>query len=199
MACATTRRTSATFLGIPFNTRSSLVAKAGQASSLALVTVLMTALVSVATAGQAVAQSGQATPAPAAITTEQFGRIEPADAPGKALYPLRVTFAPGATAGAHTHPGTTIYHLDSGTLVFTLVGGQATLVPAAASAATPAAGEEITSGMPVTLKPGDTVLYDGSAVQTEENPSSGPAVILISNLRGTDEPARMPAAATPVP
>lgn len=166
----------------------------GLRSALMMAMLLLTALATLAGAGQVVGHASQVTPAPTAITTEQLGRAEPADASGKALYLLRVTFAPGAKAGAHTHPGTTIYQLESGTLVFTLVGGQATLVRnAAASAGTPAAGQPITLGTPVTLNPGDTIVYDGATVQTEENPGAETAVILISNLRGANEPTRLPA------
>ena len=159
--------------------------------------LLLAALATLGGASQAFAH--EATPVPAAITTEQLGRADPADASGQALYLLRVTFAPGAKASAHRHPGTTIYHLDSGTLIFTLVGGQATLIRAGAPAAgTPTAGEQIAIGSPVILHSGDTIVYDGSTVQIEENPGAVPAVILLSNLRGADEPVRMPApTATP--
>jgi hypothetical protein len=55
---------------------------------------------------------------------------------------------------------------------------------------TPAAAELIPAGQEITLTVGDTVYYDGEAVQAERNDGDTPAVVLVSNLRGADEPAR---------
>lgn len=135
----------------------------------------------------------QGTPAPGAgVSTEVLGRMEVASAPGQALHLLRVTFEPGGSVAAHAHPGTTIYHLASGTLGFTLVEGEAHLVRAGTdtAAATPPAAESIAIDAEITLTAGDTVYYDGSTVQVERNDGDDPAVVLVSNLRGIDEPAR---------
>jgi hypothetical protein len=170
-------------------------------SRIMLATLLFTAAVALGAGGVAVRAHQQATPAPAAITTEVLGRTEPAQAPGQALYLLRVTFAPGASVAAHTHPGATLYHVTAGALAFTLVDGSASVLRAAGGQpadATPAA-EPITVGSAITLNAGDTVVYDGSAVQTERNDGGEPAVVLISNLRGADEPARVLVAGTPTP
>ena len=149
--------------------------------------------------GTALAPAGahqQGTPTPgggSGVTTEVLGRLEPAQAPGQALHLLRVTFAPGGAVTAHVHPGATIYHLAAGTLRFTLVEGEATLVRAvggAPAAATPSAAEAVAVGAELTLTAGDTVYYDGAAVQAERNDGDVPAVVLVSNLRGADEPAR---------
>lgn len=138
-----------------------------------------------------------ATPAPGTgVTTEVLGQSLPSAAPGQALWLLRVTFAPGAAAAPHTHPGTTIYHLDSGTLTFALVDGSATLHRATGTEATPAP-EEIGLDEEIVLNPGDWISYEGDAVQIERNDGAEPAVILITNLRGEDEPARHSAEGTP--
>jgi quercetin dioxygenase-like cupin family protein len=156
---------------------------------------LVGALVFGVAVGPAVARH-QGTPPPAGtagVTTEVLGRTEAARAPGQALFLLRVTFAPGGAVTAHVHPGATIYHLASGALRFTLLGGEATLVRAVAgapAAATPAAAAAIPVGQELTLAAGDTIYYDGEAVQVERNDGAEPAVVLVSNLRGADEPAR---------
>jgi quercetin dioxygenase-like cupin family protein len=105
---------------------------------------------------------------------------------------MRVTFEPGAAAGAHSHPGATVYHIELGSLVFTLVEGQAMLMRVG-TMATPDAAESIELGTEIVLNAGDTVFYEGDAVQTEVNNGDEPAVILIANIRGADEPARQPA------
>ncbi|MGH2558892.1 MAG: hypothetical protein ACRDJH_07495 [Thermomicrobiales bacterium] len=150
-------------------------------------------------ASSALGRAQQAgTPAPGTgVTTEVLGQSLPSAAPGQALWLLRVTFAPGAAAAAHTHPGATIYHLDSGTLTFVLVDGSATLHRATGTEATPAP-EEIGLDEEIVLNAGDWISYEGDAVQIERNDGAEPAVILISNLRGEDEPARHAAEGTPV-
>ena len=59
------------------------------------------------------------------------------------------------------------------------------------AAATPTAVEPIPVGTEITLTAGDTVYYDGSVLQSERNDGDEDAVVLASNLRGVDEPARM--------
>jgi hypothetical protein len=143
------------------------------------------------------------------VTTTLLGHMASDLASGQALALLQVTFAPGGSVAAHTHPGETIYHLAQGTLQFTLVEGEAQLVRAAdgiPAAATPTATESIPVGTELTLTAGDTIYYASSAVQSERNDGDEDAVVLVANLRGVDEPARLfheemasPAADTPVP
>ena len=140
------------------------------------------------------------------VTTEVLGRFPSELAPGQALALLRSTFAPGGNVAPHTHPGETVFHLAAGTLQFTLHEGEAQLVRAvdgAPAAATPTAGEAIAVGDEITLSAGDTIYYDAAVLQSERNEGDEDAVVLVSNLRGVDEPARQfhdaMAAGTPVP
>ena len=48
----------------------------------------------------------------------------------------------------------------------------------------------MTIGEEITLNAGDTIYYDAAVVQSERNDGSEDAVVLASNLRGVDEPAR---------
>lgn len=135
-----------------------------------------------------------ATPTPATgITTEVLGQGLPSDVPGTSLWLMRITFAPGAVAASHSHPGSTVFTIESGSITFTVEEGSVT-VNRAGSIATPAAAEEISAGTEFTLNAGDTVYYEGDAVFSEVNEGDQPAVILVANLRGEDEPARLPAA-----
>jgi hypothetical protein len=167
-----------------------------------LCSVLIGALVLGATRGPAAARQ-PGTPAAgdtSGVTTEVLGGLEPVQAPGQELYLLRVTFAPGGGVTAHVHPGATIYHLAAGELRFTLLEGEARVVRSvngAPAADTATAAEAIPVGEEITLTAGDSVYYDGAAVQTERNDGDVPAVVLVSNLRGADEPARQFVDGTP--
>ena len=167
--------------------------------------ILFSALVATLNLGAALSPAAARQPGTPAVggtsgvTTEVLGGLEPAQAPGQMLGLLRVTFAPGGGVTAHVHPGATIYHLAAGTLQFTLLEGEAGVVRAAngTPAAAATAGEAVPVGQEITLTAGDTVSYDGAAVQTERNDGDAPAVVLVSNLRGADEPARQFVDGTP--
>lgn len=139
-------------------------------------------------------QHHNATPAPGTgVTTEVLGAGQPETASGQSLVLLRVTFEPGAEAAPHTHPGASVFYIESGEITFMLVGGVATLTPAGGTPDAPSATEELTAGSEVVLQGGDMVYYQADAVLAERNDGDESVVILISNLRGVDEPARLPA------
>lgn len=123
------------------------------------------------------------------VTTEALGVQESQSNAGQMLHLLRVTFTPGGSVDSHIHPGATIYHLEQGALIFTLLNGEASLVRAGQDENAPA--EPIALYEEVELVAGDTVYYDDSARQTERNDGDENVVVLISNLRGSDEPARV--------
>jgi mannose-6-phosphate isomerase-like protein (cupin superfamily) len=143
-----------------------------------------------------VGRAQQSTPAAGAgteVTTEVLGRFPSELAPGQALALLRITFAPGGSVAPHTHPGETVFHLAAGALQFTLHEGEAQLVRAVDGspvAATPTAVEAIPVGEEITLSMGDTVYYDAEVLQSERNDGDEDAVVIVSNLRGVNEPAR---------
>jgi quercetin dioxygenase-like cupin family protein len=159
------------------------------AVSIVLIGLLAGGPVSIGVAQQSTPVAGGRT----GVTTEVLGRFPSELAPGQALALLRITFAPGGSVAPHTHPGETVFHLAAGTLQFTLHEGEAQLVRAVdgvPSASTPTAGEAITVGEEITLSAGDTIYYDAAVVQSERNDGNEDAVVLASNLRGVDEPAR---------
>jgi quercetin dioxygenase-like cupin family protein len=159
------------------------------AVSIVLIGLLAVGPVSIGQAQQSTPAAGGAT----GVTTEVLGRFPSDLAPGQALALLRITFAPGGSVAPHTHPGETIFHLASGTLQFSLHEGEAQLVRAvdgAPAAATPTAGEAIAVGEEITLSAGDTIYYDATVLQSERNDGDEDAMVIVSNLRGVDEPAR---------
>lgn len=162
-----------------------------------LLALLVLAIGAMVGTGQALshAQTDPATPEPGpAVTTEVLGSGEPDAATGQTLWLLRVTFEPGAVAAPHTHPGATVFSIESGEITFALVDGSASVTRAGGTPEEPMPSEELTAGSEVVLTAGDSVFYQEDAVLDERNDGDEPGVILVSNLRGTDEPAREPAA-----
>jgi hypothetical protein len=83
-----------------------------------------------------------------------------------------------------------------------LLAGEAQLVRGengTPAVGTPSAVAAVPVGEEITLQAGDTIHYSASAVQTERNDGDEPAVVLVANLRGTDELARQFIAGTPAP
>jgi len=158
------------------------------------VSLVVPVLILALSASALLTQTGRAedaTPTPApSITTEVLGEGMPSDAPGKVLWSLRITFAPGAVAPSHSHPGSTVFTIVSGSITFTLEEGSVT-VNRAGTIATPMAAAAMAAPSEFTPNAGDSVYYEGDAVFTEVNEGSEPAVILASNLRNEGEPARM--------
>src|SRR5690606_7957709 len=72
--------------------------------------------------------SAQQSDAPAAgpscisgVAAEALGATQPEHAPGYTLVTARLTFEPGGTIGAHTHPGTLVVTVETGTFGLTLL------------------------------------------------------------------------------
>jgi mannose-6-phosphate isomerase-like protein (cupin superfamily) len=120
------------------------------------------------------------------LTSRVLARIEPATATGQELQLVRVKVAPDATVAAHTHPGTIALCLESGSVVFGVVEGTAT-VTRAATAATPEAAEQL-SAAETQLQPGDCLTFDATqTVHTLHNPG-GPAVLWQAQLYTVGQP-----------
>jgi mannose-6-phosphate isomerase-like protein (cupin superfamily) len=147
----------------------------------------------------------QGTPPPdqaTGVTTQVLGSIEPPTAPGQTLSLLRIVFAPGASLPPHTHTGSTVYWIESGTLGFTLLSGEASIVrgaDGASATATPAPAEAVAVGTETTVAAGDVLTFGESAAQTERTVGEEPVVILLTILAPTGAPFREPVEGTPAP
>ena len=161
------------------------------------ISVLLVALVGLVLAGpqalSGVAQEGSpmagmsATPAGAVgLTSRVLARIEPATAAGQELQLVRVEVAPDATVARHTHPGTIALCLESGSVVFGVVDGTAT-VTRAATAATPEAAEQLAAAETV-LEPGDCLTFDASQTSHTLHNPGGPAVLWQAQLYTVGQP-----------
>src|SRR5680860_708408 len=101
------------------------------------------------------------------LTSVVLARIAPVTAPDQELQLARVDVAPGATVSAHNHPGTIVTCLESGSVVFGITEGTATLT----HAADPDAAQQLGAGSETVLEIGDCLTFDATqTVHTLYNP-----------------------------
>ena len=140
----------------------------------------------------------EATPAAGEIVAELLGHGPPTAAPGFDLSLYRLALGPGAIVPPHTHPGASVVYVESGTLGFTLLEGEARLVRAGAAATPGAQGEMLAHGTEVTLTAGDALFFPGEHADAARNAGDGPLVLLLANLFTEGEPL-LTLMATPTP
>jgi quercetin dioxygenase-like cupin family protein len=136
------------------------------------------------------------------VVAEVFAASPSARAEGQTVFLARFTFAPGSEIFPHSHPGTIVLGVDSGSFGWTLVEGTAHVVRGAGSGATEV--EDVTEpGTEVILEPGDAIFYEDDVVHTARGAGDEPAVVLGTLILETGQPLIMPAdmamEATPAP
>jgi quercetin dioxygenase-like cupin family protein len=120
------------------------------------------------------------------LTSVVLAQMEPAVAPGQSLQLVRVEVAEGATVAPHTHPGSIVLCLESGSPTFGVVEGTVTMTQAA-TVATPEAATQLAAGDEIQLQPGDCLTFDATqTVHTLRN-TGGPAVIWQAHLYAVGE------------
>lgn len=153
----------------------------------------------------------EATPGPIAaielapgVTAEVFAAAPSDRASGQTVYLARFVFQPDAAIFPHSHPGTTVLGVKSGSFGWTLVEGTAHVVRGAAAGSTET--EEVTApGAEVILAPGDAIFYEDDVVHTARGIGEEGAVVYGTLVLTSGEPLLMPAAemadmaATPAP
>ena len=127
-----------------------------------------------------------------------FGRGTPAGAEGQELVLARVTFEPGGGIGPHTHPGTLVQTVESGTLGFTLLEAGEMAVMRAGGAGTPAVPEPLPVGQEVELGPGDWFVETGM-VHTGRTVGDEPVVLTYAGLFAAGQPLTTCVEGTPTP
>lgn len=134
----------------------------------------------------------EATPAAEAapITLETLGTAPSLDVPGMMQVLFRVTIAPGGVVPSHIHPGQIIVAVESGTLSYTVLGGEGESMRGGAG--TPTADEAITPGTEVVMGPGEWFVEHPAVVHTARNAGDEPTVLLVSGLVAADEPFLQP-------
>ena len=127
-----------------------------------------------------------------------FGRGAPAAGGGQELVLARVTFEPGGGIGPHTHPGTLVQTVESGTFGFTLLEAGEMAVMRAGEAGTPAAAEPLPVGQEVVLEPGDWFVETGM-VHTGRAVGDEPVVLTYAGLFAAGQPLTACVEGTPTP
>jgi quercetin dioxygenase-like cupin family protein len=136
------------------------------------------------------AQDGQPLELPCVtgVTVVPIGQTIPDGGNGQALVLLRLTVAPGGGFAAHTHPGTLLVSIESGTFDLTQLDDMEMSVTRAATDGTPATTETMTKGVTLTLNAGDGFVEPGGMVHTGFNNGTEPTVVLLTGLVDPSQP-----------
>ncbi len=127
------------------------------------------------------------------VSAEVFTGAPSDRAPQQTVYLARFVFQPGAEIFPHSHPGTTILGVQSGSFGWTLLEGSAHVVRGAAAGATGPAEELTAPGTEVILEPGDAIFYEDDVVHTARGAGDEAAVVLGTLVLTSGEPLLMPA------
>ena len=140
-----------------------------------------------ANTGRLAAHGATPTSRSAPITDVSLGHGLPANAPGQILNLERITLAPGAAFPVHVHPGAYVVTVESGTLEFPILKGEA-IVTRVGSTST----ETVTAGTKIVLNAGDSLFEQEGVVHTARNAGTEPVVILAASLLAADQPGLQP-------
>jgi quercetin dioxygenase-like cupin family protein len=132
------------------------------------------------------------------VSAQVFGNAQPATATGQALVLVRITFGPGGGIGPHTHPGTLVASVASGTLGFTLIGDGTMPIMRSGEAGTPAVEELAATGQEVELNAGDWFVETGM-IPSARTIGDEPAVVTISGLIEAGQALTQCVEGTPTP
>ena len=125
------------------------------------------------------------------VTAEIFAAVPSDRAPGQTVYAARFVFEPGSEIFPHTHPGTAVLGVESGTWGWTLLEGTAHVVRGAAAGNTEV--EDVTEpGTEVLLEVGDAIYYEEDVVHTARGAGDDQTVLLCSGVLTAGEPLLMP-------
>lgn len=127
------------------------------------------------------------------VTAEVLAAAPSAVAPGQTVYVARFIFQPGASIFPHSHPGTTVLGVLSGSFGWTLKAGTAHVIRGAGAGATGPVVDLTKPGTDVVLKPGDAIFYESDVVHTARGAGDKKAVVLGSLVLKAGAPLLMPA------
>jgi quercetin dioxygenase-like cupin family protein len=125
------------------------------------------------------------------VTAEVFAAVPSDRAPDQTVYLARFVFEPGSEIFPHSHPGTAVLGVESGTWGWTLLEGTAHVVRGAAAGNTEV--EDITEpGTEVMLEVGDAIYYEDDVVHTARGAGDAATVVWASGVLTAGEPLLMP-------
>lgn len=132
------------------------------------------------------------------VSAQLLGSAQPAEAAGQTLVLARIIFGPGGSIGPHTHPGTLVVSVESGSFGFTLIEHGEMPVMRATEAGTPAVAEPMIRDQEVELAPGDWFVETGM-IHSARNLSDEPTSVLLTGLIEAGQPLTQCVEGTPTP
>jgi mannose-6-phosphate isomerase-like protein (cupin superfamily) len=127
------------------------------------------------------------------VTAEVFASAPSDRAPDQTVYLARFVFQGGAEIFPHSHPGTVVLGVESGSFGWTLLEGTAHVVRGAAAGSTGPVEDVTEPGTEVILEVGDAIYYEDDVTHTARSASDEPAVVFGTLVLTTGEPLLMPA------
>jgi quercetin dioxygenase-like cupin family protein len=127
------------------------------------------------------------------VTAEVFAGAPSDRAPDQTVYLARFVFQGGSEIFPHSHPGSVVLGVESGTFGWTLLEGTAHVVRGAAAGNTGPVEDVTEPGTEVILEVGDAIYYEDDVTHTARSASDEPAVVLGTLVLTTGEPLLMPA------
>ncbi len=122
------------------------------------------------------------------MTVQVLGNAMPASAQDQALVLVRAAWAPGGSIGPHTHPGTLVVTVESGSFGLTLEEEDMEMtVMRVGDAGAPATPEPLAAGQEVVLEPGDWFVETGM-VHSARNAGDDEVTALFSGLVAAGQP-----------
>ena len=126
--------------------------------------------------------------AEAGPSLETLARGIPTIAPGQDLGLVRITFPPGSTVPAHTHPGAMAFWVETGAVGWTPIGPDIQVMRAT-TAGTPGPTETVSAGTEAVLRAGDALFVaEPHGEVLVRNAGEGTAVALAAYLFAADQP-----------
>lgn len=117
------------------------------------------------------------------VEAQLLGATQPEHAPGYTLVTARLTFEPGGSIGAHTHPGTLVVTIESGTFGLTLLSDDELTVTRAGSDSE----EMAVRDQETVLEAGDGFVETG-LVHSARNAGDDELVVTVSGLVEDGQP-----------
>ena len=111
------------------------------------------------------------------VTAEVLAAAPSAVAPGQTVYVARFVFKSGAAIFPHSHPGTTVLGVVSGSFGWTLRAGVAHVIRGAGAGATGPVEDLTKPGTDVVLNPGDAIYYESDVVHTARGAGDADCVV----------------------
>jgi quercetin dioxygenase-like cupin family protein len=120
------------------------------------------------------------------VSAQVLGRT-PVEGSDQNLLLVRITFGADGSIGLHTHPGTLVVTVETGSLGFTYMDEGEMTITRAATADAEASEEAVAQGEEVALDPGDSFIEMGM-VHSARNMSDEPTSVLLAGLIEKDQP-----------